>query len=65
VPQTLNEWVKRVKVDTGARDGFYYRKSAACEGAGARQQATAPGQRDLKLASAFFAQAEPGRRLKY
>ena len=30
VPQTLNEWVKRVEVDTGVRDGVTGRCQGSC-----------------------------------
>ena len=64
VPQTLNEWVRKQEVDTGVRDGV---PSAERERVKALEREVKESRRAneiLKLASAFFAQAELDRRLK-
>lgn len=64
VPQTLNEWVRRHEVDAGMRDGI---PSAERERVKALEREVKELRRAneiLKLASAFFAQAELDRRLK-
>ena len=58
VPQTLNEWVKRVEVDTGMRDGVTTAEAQ-------RVKELRWANEILKLASAFFAQAELDHRLKF
>ena len=63
-PHTLHEWVKRHEVDTGLRDGV---TSEECERIKALEREVKELRRAneiLKLASAFFAQAELDRRLK-
>ena len=63
-PHTLHEWVKRHEVDTGLRDGV---TSEECERIKALEREVKELRRAneiLKLASAFFAQAEIDRRLK-
>ena len=64
LPHTLHEWVKRHEVDTGLRDGV---TSEECERIKALEREVKELRRAneiLKLASAFFAQAELDRRLK-
>ena len=64
VPQTLNEWVRKHEVDAGMRDGV---PSAERERVKALEREVKELRRAneiLKLASAFFAQAELDRRLK-
>jgi transposase len=64
VPQTLNEWVRKHEIDTGMRDGV---TSDECERVKALERENKELRRAneiLKLASAFFAQAELDRRLK-
>ena len=61
VPQTLNEWVKRDEVDSGARAGT---TTSEHESAGAQSQGTAPNQRDPEAGKPFFAKVELDRRLK-
>lgn len=64
VPQTLNEWVRKHEVDAGVRDGV---PSAERERVKALEREVKELRRAneiLKLASAFFAQAELDRRLK-
>jgi transposase len=64
VAQTLLEWVKRVKVDAGVREGV-----TTCEAQRVRDlerevKELRRANEILKLASAFFALAELDRRLK-
>ena len=65
VPQTLLEWVKRVEVDTGLRDGVTTAEAQRVKDLERENKELRRANEILKLASAFFAQAEPGRRLKY
>ena len=65
VPQTLNEWVKRVEVDTGVCDGVTTAEAQRVKELERENKELRRANEILKLASAFFAQAEPGRRLKY
>ena len=64
VPQTLNEWVKRVEVDTGVRDGVTTAEAQRVKELEREAKELPRANEILKLASAFFPQAEPGRRLK-
>jgi transposase len=59
VPQTLLVWVKRVEVDAGVREGVTTSEDIERENKELRR-----ANEILKLASAFFAQAELDRRLK-
>ena len=65
VPQTLNEWVKRVEVDTGVRDGVTTAEARRVKELERDNKELRRANEILKLASAFFAQAELDRRLKY
>ena len=65
VPQTLNEWVKRVEVDTGVRDGVTTAEAQRVKELERENKELRSANEILKLASAFFAQAELDRRLKY
>ena len=65
VPQTLLEWVKRVEVDTGLRDGVTTAEAQRVKDLERENKELRRANEILKLASAFFAQAEPDRRLKY
>ena len=65
VPQTLLEWVKRVEVDTGVRDGVTTAEAQRVKELEREAKELPRANEILKLASAFFAQAEPGRKLKY
>ena len=58
VPQTLHEWVKRHEIDTGTRAGV------TSEEREREVKELRRANEILKLASAFFAQAELDRRLK-
>ncbi len=64
VPQTLNEWVKRHQIDTGARDGITTSELLRLKELERENKELRKANEILKLASAFFAQAELDRRLK-
>ena len=65
VPQTLLEWVKRLEVDTGLRDGVTTAEAQRVKDLERENKELRRANEILKLASAFFAQAELDRRLKY
>ena len=62
--QTLNEWVKRNEVDTGARAGVTTTDQQRLKELERENKELRRANEILKLASAFFAQAELDRRLK-
>jgi transposase len=64
VPQTLNEWVRRHEVDTGMRDGVTSDERERIKTLEREVKELRRANEILKLASAFFAQAELDRRLK-
>ena len=64
VPQTLNEWVKRAEVDAGMRDGVTTAEAQRVKELEREVKELRRANEILKLASAFFAQAELDRRLK-
>jgi transposase-like protein len=64
VPQTLHEWVKRAQVDTGARAGVTTAERERIKDLEREVKELRRANEILKLASAFFAQAELDRRLK-
>ena len=64
VPQTLLEWVKRSEVDAGARDGVSTAEARRVKELEREVKELRRANEILKLASAFFAQAELDRRLK-
>jgi len=64
VPQTLNEWVKRHQIDTGAKDGITTADLQRLKELERENKELRRANEILKLASAFFAQAELDRRLK-
>ena len=64
VPQTLNEWVKRDEIDTGARAGVTTTDLHRLKELERENKELRKANEILKLASAFFAQAELDRRLK-
>ena len=64
VPQTLHEWVKRHEIDSGARDGITTSELQRLKELERENKALRKANEILKLASAFFAQAELDRRLK-
>lgn len=64
VPQTLNEWVRRHEVDSGLRDGVTSEERDRIKALERENKELRRANEILKLASAFFAQAELDRRLK-
>jgi len=62
--QTLLEWVKRQEVDTGARVGVTTAEAQRVKELEREVKELRRANEILKLASAFFAQAELDRRLK-
>ena len=64
VPQTLNEWVKKSEIDSGARDGVTSEESERIKALERENKELRRANEILKLASAFFAQAELDRKLK-
>ena len=64
VPQTLLEWVKRHEIDSGARDGITTSELQRLKELERENKELRKANEILKLASAFFAQAELDRRLK-
>ena len=64
VPQTLHEWVKRREVDTGVREGVTTSETQRVKDLEREVKELRRANEILKLASAFFAQAELDRRLK-
>ena len=64
VPQTLNEWVKRDQIDIGTRDGVTTSERERVKALERENKELRKANEILKLASAFFAQAELDRRLK-
>jgi transposase len=64
VPQTLNEWVRKHEVDTGTRDGVTSAERERVKELERENRELRKANEILKLASAFFAQAELDRRLK-
>ena len=64
VPQTLNEWVRKIEIDTGLRDGITSEERDRIKTLERENKELRRANEILKLASAFFAQAELDRRLK-
>ncbi len=64
VPQTLLEWVKRQEVDAGVRNGVTTNEAQRVKDLEREVKELRRAHEILKLASAFFAQAELDRRLK-
>lgn len=64
VPQTLLEWVKQSEVDAGARPGVSSAEAKRINDLEREVKELRRANEILKLASAFFAQAELDRRLK-
>ena len=62
--QTLHEWVKRVEIDTGLREGVSSEERDRIKALEREVKELRRANEILKLASAFFAQAELDRRLK-
>ena len=64
VPQTLHEWVKCAEVDAGTREGLTTAEAQRVKELEREVKELRRANEILKLASAFFAQAELDRRLK-
>ena len=64
VPQTLLDWVKQAEIDTGARPGVSTTEAQRVKDLEREVKELRRANEILKLASAFFAQAELDRRLK-
>jgi transposase-like protein len=64
VPQTLLGWVQRHEVDTGARAGVTTSDAQRMKELERENKELRRANEILKLASAFFAQAELDRRIK-
>jgi transposase-like protein len=64
VKQTLNEWVRKHLIDTGMRDGVTSAKRDRVKAREREVKELREANEILKLASAFFAQAELDRRFK-
>lgn len=58
---TLNDWVKRAEVDTGRRDGVSTQERERIKALERENKELRQANEILRLASAFFAQAEPDR----
>lgn len=64
VAQTLNEWVRKHEVDAGARAGVTSVERERIKALERENKELRRANEILKLASAFFAQAELDRKLK-
>jgi transposase len=62
--QTLHEWVRKHEIDTGMRDGITSEERDRIKALEREVKELRKANEILKLASAFFAQAELDRRLK-
>jgi transposase len=65
VPQTLLTWVKRVEIDTGVREGVTTSEAQRVKELERENKELRRANEILKVASAFFAQAELDRRFKF
>jgi transposase len=64
VPQTLLGWVQRQEIDSGVREGVTSAEAKRVKDLEREVKELRRANEILKLASAFFAQAELDRRLK-
>jgi transposase-like protein len=64
VPQTLLGWVQRHEIDSGQREGVTTAEARRVKELERENKELRRANEILKLASAFFAQAELDRRLK-
>ena len=62
--QTLHEWVRKREIDAGMRDGVTSEERDRIKALEREVKELRKANEILKLASAFFAQAELDRRLK-
>jgi transposase-like protein len=63
-PQTLNEWVKKVEVDTGQRSGVTTEMTEKMKALERENRELKQANEILRKASAYFAQAELDRPFK-
>lgn len=63
-PSTLHEWVRRAEIDSGEREGLTTDERAHIKALEREIKELRRANEILKVASAFFAQAELDRRLK-
>ena len=63
-PLTLHDWVKKHEIDTGLRDGVTSEERERIKALEREVTELRRANEILKLASAFFAQAELDRKLK-
>ena len=64
MPQTLLDWVKRQEIEGGVREGVTTSKAQRVKELKRENKELRRANEILKVASAFFAQAELDRRLK-
>ena len=64
VPQTLHDWVRKHEIDTGMRDGVTSAERDRIKALEREVRELRKANEILRLASAFFAQAELDRRFK-
>ena len=64
VPQTLHTWVKQHEIDAGQREGVSTAEAQRIKELERENRELRKANEILKLASAYFAQAELDRRLK-
>ncbi|MEY4764436.1 MAG: hypothetical protein RI907_1109 [Pseudomonadota bacterium] len=64
MPQTLHTWVRQHEVDAGERDGVSTADAQRIKDLERENRELRKANEILKLASAFFAQAELDRRIK-
>jgi transposase len=64
VPQTLHTWVRQHEVDAGQREGVSTAEAQRIKALERENRELRKANEILKLASAFFAQAELDRRIK-
>lgn len=64
VPQTLHDWVRKHEIDAGLRDGISSEERDRIKALEREVKELRRANEILKLASAFFAQAELDRKLK-
>ena len=57
-PQTLHDWVRKHEIDTGMRDGVTSDERERLKALGAREQGTAPRQRDPEAGERVFRPGE-------
>lgn len=64
VPQTLHDWLRKHEIDTGMRDGVTSAERDRVKALEREVRELRKANEILRLASAFFAQAELDRRFK-